>query len=230
MLKKYMNNLWDKSYQKNQENILNLLELNSNAKFIDLGCDDGSWTLCCAKKINTNLIYGAEIANERATLAKEKNISVESADLNSSLPYSNESFDVVHTNQVIEHLYDTDKFMDEISRILKRGGYTIISTENASSWHNILSLILGWQMFSLTNISSKKGGIGNPLALHRGVSTINFSMQHHRIFSYRGLIEYIQCFGLKVEKILCSGYYPLPNIFSRIDPRHGHLITIKARK
>ncbi|MDM8562542.1 hypothetical protein QUF54_04230, partial [Candidatus Marithioploca araucensis] len=37
-------------------------------------------------------------------------------------------------------------------------------------------------------------------------------------------------FGFKVESILCSGYYPLPNWFAKIDPRHGHFITIKARK
>jgi hypothetical protein len=43
-------------------------------------------------------------------------------------------------------------------------------------------------------------------------------------------IEYVEKFGFKVESILCSGYYPLPNWFAKIDPRHGHFITIKARK
>ena len=139
------------------------------------------------------------------------------------------SFDVIHANQVIEHLYDTEKFMLEINRLCKSGGVIVLSTENASSWHNIFALMLGWQMFSLTNICSS-GGIGNPLAIHRGETQSCKPMEHIRIFAYRGLVEYVEKFGFKVESILCSGYYPLPNWFAKIDPRHGHFITIKAIK
>lgn len=230
MFKKYMSGLWGKAYEGNYDNILSLLEVDPCANFLDLGCDDGAWTLRCASKIGTCSINGVEVVDERANLARDKNVVVKSADLNSVLPYDDSSFDAVHSNQVIEHLYDTDKFLEEITRVLRGGGYTIISTENAASWHNILSLFFGWQMFSLTNISSKKGGIGNPFALHHGELAGHSAMQHHRIFSYKGLIEYVECFGLKIEKVLCSGYYPLPSSFAKFDPRHGHFITVKARK
>lgn len=56
-------------------------------------------------------------------------------------------FDLVHANQVIEHLYETDLFIKEIYRILKKGGYAIISTPNLAGLHNIVSLILGKQPF-----------------------------------------------------------------------------------
>ncbi|MDM8562267.1 hypothetical protein QUF54_02820 [Candidatus Marithioploca araucensis] len=120
--------------------------------------------------------------------------------------------------------------MLEINRLCNMGGVIVLSTENASSWHNIFALVLGWQMFSLTNVCSSSGGIGNPLAILRGTNISYKSMEHIRIFAYRGLIEYVEHFGFKVESILCSGYYPLPNWFAKIDPRHGHFITIKARK
>lgn len=32
------------------------------------------------------------------------------------------------------------------------------------------------------------------------------------------------------EKILGAGYYPLPNFFSKVDPRHSAFLTIKIRK
>lgn len=85
--------------------------------------------------------------------------------MNKGIALENESIDVVFSNQVIEHLYETDKFISEIYRILKPGGYAVISTENLSSWHNIFALILGWQPFSLSNISSLRSSIGNPFGL-----------------------------------------------------------------
>jgi len=57
------------------------------------------------------------------------------------------SFDVVFANQVIGHLYETDLFLKEIYRMLKNGGYTIISTPNLAGFHNIFSLIFGKQPF-----------------------------------------------------------------------------------
>lgn len=67
-------------------------------------------------------------------------------------------------NPVIEHLFDTDNFVSESFRILKPGGYTIVSTVNLASWHNIFALILGYQPFDFANISIK-GTIGNPFSL-----------------------------------------------------------------
>lgn len=48
------------------------------------------------------------------------------------------------SNQVIEHLYDTDNFVAEVHRILRSGGTAVVSTEKAASWHTG-SLLLGWQ-------------------------------------------------------------------------------------
>ena len=85
---------------------------------------------------------------------------------NDRLPYDDESFDVVCSNQVIEHLARTDNFVSEILRVLRPGGYAVTSTENLASWHNIAALALGWQPFSLSNVS-KVLGLGNPLAIYR---------------------------------------------------------------
>ncbi|HIE00427.1 MAG TPA: class I SAM-dependent methyltransferase [Thiotrichaceae bacterium] len=230
MLSKFFNYLWDNAYQGNNNNIISLLEHNPKAKFLDLGCSDGTWTTECAKKMGTKQVYGVEVVDELISQAQSKGITVEKGDLNKFIPFEDNAFDVMHANQVIEHLYDTEHFMLEINRLCKMGGVIVLSTENASSWHNLFALMLGWQMFSLTNICSTKAGMGNPLAIHRGNNISYQSMQHIRIFAYRGLIEYIEHFGFKVERILCSGYYPLPNWFAKIDPRHGHFITIKARK
>jgi 2-polyprenyl-3-methyl-5-hydroxy-6-metoxy-1,4-benzoquinol methylase len=220
-----------KAYEKNRENILKLLEVNKKAKLLDLGCDDGEWTTELAKKIQTKDIYGYEIIKERAKKAEEKGIKVNLGNLNKPLNYSNGMFDVVHANQVIEHLNNTDMFLEEICRILKPGGYSVISTENLSSWHNIFALLLGYMPFSLTNISLKTGAVGNPLAPHTGEDFWEEdSWQHQRIFTIRGLKDLSVLHGFKFESVLASGYYPFGSLFSKIDPRHSAFISVKIRK
>jgi len=122
MLKKIFNNLWDNAYQGNNHNIISLLEHNPTAKFLDLGCNDGTWTNKCAKKLGTEQVYGVEVVDELILQAQAKGIIVKKGDLNKSIPFEDNSFDVIHANQVIEHLYDTEKFMLEINRLCKSGG------------------------------------------------------------------------------------------------------------
>ncbi len=217
---------------QNRSNILDLLEINSNARLLDLGCDDGQWTMELSNRISTKEICGVELVNERINTAKLKGIKVTKCDLNSLLPFKNNFINVIHANQIIEHLHDTDNFISEIHRILKPGGYAIISSENLSSWHNIFALILGFQPFSMTNFSNK-GNIGNPFALWKNKkSDVSgyFSWQHNRLFSYFGLKDIFKKHGFFVEKIKTAGYYPLFAFLSKIDPIHGHWITIKVRK
>ncbi len=212
--------------------ILSLLEINPGSIMLDLGCNDGEWTLKIAEKIGISKIYGVDILDEQLEKAERRKINVKKVDLNSKLPFPDDFFDLVHANQVIEHLYDTENFVSEIKRVLKPSGYCIICTENLSSWHNIFALILGWQPFSLTDVSSSKFSLGNPLSPHyqEPVQYPPYWQQHIRIFSYRGLKEIFENQELKVEKIMGAGYYPLPRWFAKIDPRHSAFLIIKLRK
>ncbi len=215
--------------QLNSDNILALFDVNKEAAFLDLGCDDGTLTIDLSKKIKTNKNYGVEIVEERAKEAEKKGIKVKKFDLNKKFEFQDNFFDCIHANQVIEHLYDSDSFLKEIYRILKKGGYAIISTENASSWCNIFASILGWQIFSLTNFSNLGAGIGNPFSLHKerfGTESWN----HVRIYNYRGLKEYFEIAGFTVEKVQGAGYFPLPSFFGKLDKIHSHFITFKIKK
>ena len=146
------------------------------------------------------------------------------------MAFKDNFFDVVIANQIIEHLYDTDLFIDEIRRVLKKNGYCIISTENLASWCNIFSLTFGWQPFSITNISKLRLGVGNPLAVLSGEKLKAKSMLHTRVLSINALKELFEIHGFEVKKITGAGYFPFPAILGRLDPKHSHFITIKARK
>ena len=226
----YLLNLYKDAVDLNHKNISGLLDRNKKAVFLDLGCDDGVLTVKMAKKIGTKNILGIDIVDKQLKIAKKNKVKTFKADLNSVFPVESNTVDIIHANQVIEHIGDLDKFMSEIHRVLKVGGYAIVSTENASSWCNIFALTMGWQMFSLTNISSKALGIGNPFAMHKAEKIHLSSWTHKTIFSIGGLIDYAKVWGFTVSEVRGAGYFPLPATIGNIDKTHCHFMTIKIHK
>ncbi len=210
----------------------NILELTGGPhdSLCDLGCDDGAWTMELAAKCGRPRVYGVEIVASQAERARARGIEVSMSDLDQPFPFADGQMEIVHANQVIEHVGDIDHFMSEIRRILRVGGAAIISTENGSSWHNIFAAVMGWQTFSASIISRETEGLGNPLAMHRGTSPARAVKLHKTIFNFRGLREFPEVHGLSVVKMVGAGYYPLPAIAGRVDPRHAHFLALKAVK
>lgn len=229
-LKQCFIKMFDNAMSLNKKNILDFLEKNEDVKFLDLGCDEGTWTINLAKKIGTRNVYGIDIIDEKLKIANLKGIKITKGSLNKKFPYNDNYFDVIHGNQIIEHIENLDNFVSEIYRILKPGGYVIISTENASSWHNIFASIMGYQIFSLTNISSKALGIGNPFAVHKGSVAEFASWTHKTVFNIKGLIDFFKLHGFNKIDVNGAGYYPLPAVVGKLDRIHSHFITIKAFK
>lgn len=214
----------------NRRHIKELVRSQPSAALCDLGCDDGEWTMELARYCGSQQVFGVEIVPERARLAHSRGVRASISDLNEGFPFNDESFDLVHANQVIEHVKDVDHFITETMRVLRIGGVAVISTENGSSWHNIFAAIMGWQIFSLTSVSVRARSVGNPLALHRAAPPPRILDTHRTIFNYRGLIEILRVHGLSAVRLVGAGYYPLPASIGRIDVRHCHFMTVRAQK
>ena len=215
----------------NLENVEHALRLAPrDGRLIDLGCDDGARTRGFAAAARAREVHGVELAGSAAEAARSLGITVAEADLNEVLPFADASFDAVVSNQVIEHLTDTDVFVSEIERVLRPGGVAVVSTENLASWHNVAALALGWQPFSLGNVTSRRAGLGNPLAIHRGEDVGPGSWQHVKVFSYRGLRELFEAHGLTVRALTGAGYYPLPAVVGKVEPRHAAFLTIACTR
>lgn len=225
----FVESLYAASEARNRDNIRELAAKAPPATLCDLGCDDGAWTMTLASALNCHRLFGIEIMADRATLARANGIETVVADLDQAFPFQDEQMELVHANQVIEHVANIDHFLSESRRILRPGGTLLISTENGSSWHNVVAAVMGWQIFSATNISRLQEGTGNPLALHRGRRPIA-SWTHRTILNFQGLRELVELHGLRVTDLRGAGYYPLPAGVGRIDPRHAHFITARAVK
>jgi len=195
-LKGYLASLVDAAIGEYERVFLRLAEQAAGAVLLDLGCDTGEWTSTVGKSIGAGQICGVDMIQVRIRLSSQKGINAVIADLNSPLPFKDGSFDCVMSNQVIEHVYDLDIFVSGMHRVLGRGGVAICCAENLSSWHNIGALAIGFQPFSLSNISCK-AVIGNPLGLHlepaKGKEMMELkSFQHVRVLSWLGLSDILR--------------------------------------
>ena len=59
------------------------------------------------------------------------------------MPYEDGYFDVVLSGEIIEHLVDTDYYLEEVARVLKDKGVLVISTPNLVNLENRLRMLIG---------------------------------------------------------------------------------------
>lgn len=232
-LKKYLKQLYDNGYAQNKDELLNQLEENRNARILDIGCYDGSFSRRVGDKVGSNNVFGIELVKEHAAIAHKNNVNVVIANADGGLPFKESIFDIVVSNQVIEHLDNTDLFIREMHRVLRDDGICITSTMNLSSLHNLLSLILGYQPHS-THVSDEVV-IGNPLNPEYKRELNPPRRQHRRIFTAKSIEELFEFHGLKSENLIGTYIYPLPLFISKwvsqtIARKYSVYITIKATR
>jgi SAM-dependent methyltransferase len=216
--------------------VMGQFETMPGAKFLDIGCYDGSKTIIMiASKINAEEIHGVDFLTDRMKHARKLGIHTEFADINDGieLPFPDNYFDAIFVGDVIEHVYSPDFLLQEIKRLLCLGGYTIITTPNLASWRNRIVLALGWQPFS-TEVSLHHR-VGNPRNPKGGPSG------HIRVFTPRALKELIPLYDMKVEFLgglvnqtprsgitIVTGL--IDDLFSHFIPTMCDEIIVKARK
>jgi SAM-dependent methyltransferase len=233
-LSRIMDRRWAEAEASYHAKILDSLDPDPSAILLDVGCDDGSWTDKVRRRICVppTQVHGLELVDERAELARRRGFDVRTADVDEKWPFADETFDIVHANQVIEHVKRLDHFVSEIRRVLAPDGVALVCTENLASWHNVVALALGYQPFSLTNVSSVRP-IGNRFALHAGETPERESWQHVHVLTLTGLRDIFAAHNLSVSDSWGTGYYPFPDRLAsplaERDPNHAHFIAVVAR-
>jgi SAM-dependent methyltransferase len=222
----YLRRVFRATEAENRRTILGLVPRAPGGRLLDLGAGDGRFSSRLAQTAGAAEVVGVELVPERAAEARRHGIDVVEADLEQRLPFEDGSFDLIHANQVIEHLRGTDAFLGEIRRLLAPGGSVVLSTNNLSSWHNVLSLAAGLQP-PPAHVSDQVI-VGNPLNPEDGASHEE-GRSHLRLFTARALTELCAHHGLRCVEVRTVGYYPLPPVLGRLagrlDGRHGAFLT-----
>ncbi|MDT7889012.1 MAG: methyltransferase domain-containing protein [Desulfurococcales archaeon] len=147
------------------------------------------------------------------------------------LPFPNNYFDVVVMVEVVEHLYDPDYAISEVRRVLKPGGFIVISTPNLAWWVNRLVLLLGFQPYFSS--PSTRFNVGKLL---KSPYERPGAPGHIRLFTFKAFKEFIELHGFRIITMKGSAgdhrsrYYTFIDSILSLIPSLAAEIIVIARK
>ena len=110
----------------NKDEWFDLLQIKDGFKVLEVGCGPGHFTNMIKKYYPNCEVYGVDLDENHIEFAKEKakelglEINYMTGDA-TSLPFENESFDIIFSHTLVEHL-PFDQFISEQKRLLKNNG------------------------------------------------------------------------------------------------------------
>jgi SAM-dependent methyltransferase len=230
----YLTNVHRQVKKNIKENVLSLCASNSAMSLLDCGCEDGTFSMRVARKVGAKRVVGLDVMDVNVQRAISNGVEAYQHDLNKKMSLPDNTFDVAIANEVIEFLLNTDGFVKELYWVLKPGGYLIVSTTNIASWHSIVLLALGRQPPAIpvsTEMSTGWERLDEGIPIPAGSAR---ALRANKVFTLAALKGLLQYHGFTIEKVIASGYYPLPmklaRIVSRMDKTHSAYVTVRARK
>lgn len=163
---------------------------------LDVGCADGAITLELKKALRAREAHGIEIAAEAVVAAKANGVDAVLLNVDTGdFPFPDGRFDAVYCGEVIEHVFNTDHLLDEISRVLAPEGICLLSTPNLAGWPNRLALLLGYQPYP-TSVAPKHEAAGKLL-----ITGEEGQWGHIRVFTLRALKHVVQAHGFCIVSV-----------------------------
>ncbi|MEM3373892.1 MAG: class I SAM-dependent methyltransferase [Candidatus Woesearchaeota archaeon] len=104
-------------------------------KILDAGCGEGHLILEMYSINKKNIYYGVDVTEVALKSAKKRVpfARIEKMDL-TNLKFEDNYFDIIVCSEVLEHIYNYNKVIDELTRVLKKGGFLILTFPNEFLW------------------------------------------------------------------------------------------------
>lgn len=130
--KEYLNNTYKDSHWRDGyggaivrlEKEVGLIDQPFNSH-LDVGCADGTFTRLLENKFPQTQGYGVDLSD----IVIPNDPHFVAADCY-NLPFSAEYFDLVHSAELLEHLEEPERAIEEMKRVLKPGGTLMLTTVN----------------------------------------------------------------------------------------------------
>ncbi len=122
----------------------------SRLRLLDIGCGKGQFlydlTVALRERHQADIIRVAALDMVRAEdnllgkILPVPDFFQQSVD-GQKLPFADASFDFASCNHVLEHVFETEKFLREIRRVIQPDGFVVISVPNISAWMNRIAFL-----------------------------------------------------------------------------------------
>lgn len=177
-------------YEEKRDDVLPLLPQGIRS-LLDIGCARGRFAEAVKAETGCRTV-GIEMNSFEAQKAKQRlDLVIESDILSAALE---EKFDCITCLDIIEHLGDSDAFLQKIKSLLNSGGSLVLSIPNIGHWSIIEDLIAGrWDYLPV------------------GILTIS----HLRFFTKKTIEALLKNNGFEIA--LTQGQYaPLPDLKQKV--------------
>ncbi|KAF7587819.1 hypothetical protein BBP40_006671 [Aspergillus hancockii] len=141
--------------------------ITATSKILDIGCGPGSISIDFARRAPQGHVTGIEYmpdpleqARELATSQGIMNIEFRVGDIH-SLEFPDNTFDIVHVHQVLQHIANPVKALQEMRRVTKPGGIVAARESAAMTWYPENEGIVTWLNLT-TRMGKVKGGNPHP--------------------------------------------------------------------
>lgn len=199
-LEKLLNNTLDPALKRRAKWLIENLDPGDGDKILEVGCGDGYYLHLLSSlgyKLHlTGTDYDKRALGSARRNLKGKKIKLVYGDVLEKLPFRRNSFDKIIMSEVLEHLPDDSKGLQEVKRVLKKGGILVLSVPNSN--YSFLWDPINWTLERLFGTHINSGywaGIWN---------------QHERLYSENKLRNLLKESGLVTHKIMCLTYWALP--------------------
>ncbi|MGB7533088.1 MAG: class I SAM-dependent methyltransferase [Halobacteriota archaeon] len=171
-------------------NVFAQIELENDAKILDIGGVSSYYGILKAifqsKDVYLSNINFMDIEDVKNSICCDA----------TRLPFKNETWNVITSFDLIEHLINPDDFLAESFRVLKRGGWFVISTPNLADLYSRIVFLLGYTPYSY---NPSKFRVAIPF------QKTNTNAGHKSVFTYSGLKQLLGIHGFRI--IHSNGYH-----------------------
>jgi 2-polyprenyl-3-methyl-5-hydroxy-6-metoxy-1,4-benzoquinol methylase len=176
-------------------NDLTLDLLTPNRRILDIGCGEGVFALMAKKKFSE--VYGVDISDVAIQLANKsifkredrKSFNFSIYDIDENLPFEDSFFDAITCLAVLEHTTHPPSLLQDIRRILKKGGELVILIPNDA-----------WLPYRLQYLVGKIPASG-------AVDDIGVDWGHLHKFNVQLVRELLFSVGYGITDVTCSGIF-----------------------
>lgn len=192
-------------------------------RILDIGCGPGSITLDLASYVPQGSIIGVDIETARSALEAaqkcadaegKKNVTFQVGDI-FKLAFEDNSFDIVHVHQVIQHVPDAAGALKEMRRVCKVGGLIAVREVAEMVWYPDLPGInehfnlYGKKIAAWTGGSFRAGRKLKALARQAGFASKEIVMQDASTWCYSTPEEVQTWSTMWADRIMGSNFKPI---------------------
>lgn len=231
-IKNEVNNFYDrgfikkisrKGYYKEKlefytEYLKSLKKNRKKVKILDIACNDGE----LSEKFKAyGSVLAIDINKDAIKECLKRDVDCLCTDVYGLPKKLDNYFDIIIAGDIIEHVFDTDRFLRKIYQLLKKGGILLLTTANIASFGRRLMLLFGKNPYTeFSTILPNK----------------EFNVGHIRYYTVENMRDQMNMIGFKKigifgDKINLTKNISIPRVFSKYLPtisRYMHVIGEKS--